>query len=182
MAHVIFPGDTSSLLLLLSLGTSLPMIVGFFLIRPIPLPASEANPPPERRASLSDIPYDGFSRTAGVDGVFHGDTVIYDRVNDSHTPLLSHHAGEESQFVHHDHNASTSNIHSRSVELTISPPPTDRRQRSASRVSGRRSGSRVIEVVQDLKGKALLTSGDFWLLFSILALCMSPFSVVRDCH
>lgn len=33
-----FPGDTSSFLLLLALGTSAPMIIGFFFVRPIPLP------------------------------------------------------------------------------------------------------------------------------------------------
>src|SRR5258708_5592737 len=33
-----FPGDTSSFLLLLALGTSTPMIIGFFFVRPIPLP------------------------------------------------------------------------------------------------------------------------------------------------
>lgn len=38
IAHTVFPGDTSSFLLLLALGTSIPMIVGFFFIRPIPLP------------------------------------------------------------------------------------------------------------------------------------------------
>lgn len=40
LAHF-FPGDTSRLLLILALGTSLPMILGFFFICPIPLLAGE---------------------------------------------------------------------------------------------------------------------------------------------
>lgn len=39
IAHLLSPGDTSSLLLILALGTSIPMTFGFFLVRPIPLPS-----------------------------------------------------------------------------------------------------------------------------------------------
>ncbi|KAG6852616.1 hypothetical protein C0991_010465, partial [Blastosporella zonata] len=45
-----FAGNTSSFLRLLSLGTAIPMIVGFFFIRPIPLPPLET--PEEGRRSL----------------------------------------------------------------------------------------------------------------------------------
>ncbi|GLB43770.1 putative nodulin-like [Lyophyllum shimeji] len=38
VSRVAFPGDTSSFILLLTLGTSIPMILGYFLVRPIPLP------------------------------------------------------------------------------------------------------------------------------------------------
>jgi hypothetical protein len=41
IAHIAFPGDTSSFLSLLAWGTAIPMIVGFFFVRPIPLPPSE---------------------------------------------------------------------------------------------------------------------------------------------
>jgi hypothetical protein len=41
ISHLLFAGNTSALLLLLALGTSLPMIVGFFFVRPIPLPERE---------------------------------------------------------------------------------------------------------------------------------------------
>lgn len=36
-----YRGDTSEFLLLLALGTSFPMVIGFFLVRRIPLPAYE---------------------------------------------------------------------------------------------------------------------------------------------
>ena len=40
IAHVAFPGNTSDFLLILAVGTALPMVLGFFLVRPIPLPHS----------------------------------------------------------------------------------------------------------------------------------------------
>ena len=41
ISHIFFVGSVSPLLLLLSLGTSIPMILGFFFARPIPLPVEE---------------------------------------------------------------------------------------------------------------------------------------------
>ncbi|KAG6816234.1 hypothetical protein H0H87_007561 [Tephrocybe sp. NHM501043] len=43
ISRVEFAGNTSSFLRLLSLGTAIPMIAGFFFVRPIPLPPSEAS-------------------------------------------------------------------------------------------------------------------------------------------
>jgi hypothetical protein len=41
ISHVAFAGNTSSFLRLLAFGTALPMVLGFFLVRPIPLPPVE---------------------------------------------------------------------------------------------------------------------------------------------
>ncbi|KAF9067639.1 major facilitator superfamily domain-containing protein [Rhodocollybia butyracea] len=41
IAHIAFPGNTSSFLFLLSLGTSFPMLVGIFLVHPIPPVSSD---------------------------------------------------------------------------------------------------------------------------------------------
>lgn len=41
IAHLAFPGNTSDFFLVLALGTSLPMVMGFFLVRPIPLPVQD---------------------------------------------------------------------------------------------------------------------------------------------
>jgi hypothetical protein len=38
ISHILFPGNTSDFLLVLTLGTSLPMVLGFFFVRLIPLP------------------------------------------------------------------------------------------------------------------------------------------------
>ncbi|KAG6915674.1 hypothetical protein DXG01_010504 [Tephrocybe rancida] len=48
-----FAGNTSSFLRLLSLGTAIPMIVGFFFVRAIPLPPSEV---PEEEGRSRDQP------------------------------------------------------------------------------------------------------------------------------
>ncbi|EDQ98764.1 uncharacterized protein LACBIDRAFT_192361 [Laccaria bicolor S238N-H82] len=41
ISHLFYAGNTSSFLFLLSMGTAFPMIMGFFLVRPIPLPPSK---------------------------------------------------------------------------------------------------------------------------------------------
>ena len=58
IAHSVFPGNTSDFLLVLAIGTSLPMILGWFFVRPIPLPSpNSANtleggaPAPRRNSS-----------------------------------------------------------------------------------------------------------------------------------
>lgn len=38
IAHAAFPGNTSDFLLVLAIGTALPMALGWFFVRPIPLP------------------------------------------------------------------------------------------------------------------------------------------------
>ncbi|KAG6873598.1 hypothetical protein C0995_013971 [Termitomyces sp. Mi166 len=43
ISRIHFAGNTSSFLGLLALGTSLPMIAGFFFVRPIPLPSSDTS-------------------------------------------------------------------------------------------------------------------------------------------
>ena len=43
ISHIFFVGSPSPLLLTLSLGSSIPMILGFFFARPVPLPEEELN-------------------------------------------------------------------------------------------------------------------------------------------
>ncbi|KAF7331089.1 NmrA domain-containing protein [Mycena venus] len=75
LAHILFPGDTSSLLLLLSLGTALTAIIGFFLVRAIPLSAAEDS-------DHMVVP------TVAAEA----EATIFDHGNDSHTPLLDEEA------------------------------------------------------------------------------------------
>lgn len=42
ISHMLFPGNTSDFLLVLGLGTAIPMIFGFFFVRIIPLPSHRA--------------------------------------------------------------------------------------------------------------------------------------------
>ena len=66
ISHLYFAGGASQLLLLLSLGSSFPMMLGYFFVRPIPLP--EENPNHERYSEASS----------------------YDQYDNGHAPLLDH--------------------------------------------------------------------------------------------
>ena len=72
------------------MGTALPMVMGFFLVRPLPMESSSNTAPisHSRRMSVSDIPHDGFAHSVGVDDVFRGDALVYEHHNDSRTTLL----------------------------------------------------------------------------------------------
>lgn len=193
LAHLFFPGDVGSLLLLLALGTSLPMIGGYFVVRPIPLPDTNNvyEPLPDgiderdveggadcsrrRRTSFADLPHDGFAHVAGVDSVLSEDVLVYEHTDDSHTHLLVNsgrvHPHQDSQFEHEDGDEEAL---SRSVELSVSPPrghasKGSGRKRSLSNRS-RRSHSKVIEVMREVHGKALVKSADFWMLTLMLSL------------
>ncbi|KIJ58855.1 hypothetical protein HYDPIDRAFT_101889 [Hydnomerulius pinastri MD-312] len=61
LAHLLFPGDTSAFLLILALGTAIPMLVGLFIVRPIPLPPSSSS-------ARHDVT-DGRGRGEGKDGL-----------------------------------------------------------------------------------------------------------------
>ena len=67
VSQTFFAGDASQLLLLLSLGSSFPMILGFFFVRPIPLPEKSNRQDCSETSSSS-----------------------YDQRNSSYIPLLNH--------------------------------------------------------------------------------------------
>jgi len=171
IAHVLYPGDTSSFLLLLALGTSLPMVLGFFFVRPMPIPTHNANTSHPRRSNSVQSITDDEIRSS----VFVADAAVYGHLNDSRTNLLHEdhhhlHVDEESEYVHEDHEQQSNLLgNGRPVELAISPTRGERRRRNLS-ATARRSVSHVPEVVQDLHGRTLLASGDFWLLFALLSL------------
>ncbi|KAG1740293.1 major facilitator superfamily domain-containing protein [Suillus lakei] len=90
IASVAFPGDTSALLLVLGLGTAMPMLLGLVIVRQIPLPPA--------------------STTLGIEGGLHGreeyqpipsgDAALFIRENDSNTSLLdpTEHVHEGSNY------------------------------------------------------------------------------------
>jgi hypothetical protein len=69
VTHAFFAGSASPLLLLLSLDSSSPMILGFFFVRPVPLPEEELN-------------RDVYSET---------NSSGYEQLNSSYIPLLDSH-------------------------------------------------------------------------------------------
>ncbi|KAL4067164.1 major facilitator superfamily domain-containing protein [Scleroderma yunnanense] len=57
LAHTFFAGDTSALLNLLALATSIPMLVALFVMRPIPLPSTRPGSMTEAVPSREAIPF-----------------------------------------------------------------------------------------------------------------------------
>jgi len=146
--------------MVLALGTSLPMIVGFFLVRPIPLPQQQGYDIVEDGENECDVPTSSLAH-----------------LNPSH---LLDHDFVEPHHPHYVHRVDPAKPHvdgethhqDRGVELTT--------QQGDSRTSVRaRSLSRgvamALDTLPNVYGKKLWRSGDFWLLFSILSLCRCAF-------
>lgn len=143
------------------------MIMGFFLVRPIPLPPSK-----ERlHADVEDFPDAAISS-----GLAHD--------NSSHTRLLGGDSGDNSNtegevddqgsyYAQHttaaDAGAVLPPYASRSEEddrTLMSSPSGHQRGRSLSFSQGAES----LDGLPNVYGKRLWKSGDFWLLFSILSI------------
>ncbi|THU96907.1 MFS general substrate transporter [Dendrothele bispora CBS 962.96] len=165
IAHLAFPGNTSSFLLVLAIGTSFPMVIGFFFVRPIPLPSSGAI-----QQDYEDIDYAEAEAASLVPSVLN-------HQNSSQTTLLAHDE-ELARGGHHQDPTTPSEEYIPdarvSVELASPTRSQANRSRSRSHIRGRRSFSRtgrpLIEHGPNIFGKALWTSIDFWILFVSLSL------------
>jgi hypothetical protein len=172
ISHILFPGNTSDFLLVLALGTALPMVLGFFFVRPIPLPSHgitsvEDGSPTDYRPLSTSADGDEFPR--------------HMRRSSSSVPLLFHTEGNEEeetrepapQYTAQQHASNphapvlnavelspSASFHTRSRSGTISlpalEPPTEKV------VEGRGV---------DLYRWTLLKSVDFWIMCSSHALC-----------
>ncbi|KAI6106166.1 major facilitator superfamily domain-containing protein [Pisolithus croceorrhizus] len=67
IARILFPGDTSALLLLLSLATSIPMLVALFTMRPVPLPQTYPALKDDVNGEYELLPSEVEPSTAGPD-------------------------------------------------------------------------------------------------------------------
>jgi hypothetical protein len=147
LAHFLFPGNTSSFLLLLSLGTALTTIIGFFLVRPIPLSAAE-----------------GSDHMVVTTVAAEAEATIFDHGNDSHTPLLD----EATDF------SPTEEYYvpdARGIELgPPSRPSAGRSRRTFHSRTVNRSKQQDVFEGPNIYGRALWINPDFWLLFVILSL------------
>lgn len=192
IAHIFYPGDTSEFLLLLAIGTSLPMVWGFFFVRPIPLPHSELT-----HSSLEHGHGHG-QRHARSEST----TRILGRENNSTTHLLKNDhdhdgtqedEGDDSNEAmsasvefhpnshHHHHQAESSDYVVPRSPGAVALSPTrssSNRHRSRSSFSVSRSRSRVrgmgvgigSDGLPNLRGLALAVNRNFWLLFTITSL------------
>ena len=154
ISHLFLAGDTSAFLLLLALGTSLPMIMGIFLIRPIP--------PPAQKNSDLDVSHGQLEDTVSSE---------LDPHNSSHAPLLDYDfaEGEHSNSVHR---IASNNDESYAMEDVPLPQDDENvmAHLSAQRRSFNRDATMTFDQKPNLYGVKLWLSGDFWLLFTILAI------------
>ncbi|TFK35096.1 major facilitator superfamily domain-containing protein [Crucibulum laeve] len=161
ISHVAYAGNTSAFLLLLALGTSVPMLLGIFFVRPIPLPPNEGPNTLEQGARTH-------GRGASASALERDDSqarlLDHDALGDR-TPLAGEDSPPLSGYSQDEH----------ALELSPSSSPEQHRRRSLSS-SSRRSMS-VAEALShgeedtpNIYGRRLFFSGDFWLLFSILSI------------
>ena len=166
ISHWLFAGNTSAFLLLLALGTSCPMIMGFFLVRPIPLPEQEGYEIVEDGEDEPDI-------AASTLAHHHSSTthlLDHDFV-DPHHPHYVPRADPMKPLEDEDDEAYPHHVNG--VERTDNQPSEAQddpglmlRPRSLSR-----GAAMALDTLPNVYGKKLWRSADFWLLFSILSMC-----------
>lgn len=173
ISHVLFPGNTSDFLLVLGLGTALPMVMGFFLVRPIPLPPHQQShivPSSERPsggAAYRRVSFDGAPaavRANSMTRLLSPPPPSGSLVDDYDEPTDGHYTDLRPPLAPASRSSSHARMMSDSVQLT--PSTENLIHRSVSR--GPRVREVVFEKVQegrgvDLHGLHLFKSIDFWI-------------------
>ncbi len=172
ISHVLFPGNASDFLLVLGLGTALPMVLGFFFVRPIPLPSHGIN----TVEAGSSANYRPLSPSADP-GVFqdHGS---------SSTRLVFQSDEDEEADTHESVPLHAPRPHalSDSVEPSSSPGLLNRRHVSTPSPAREPPSEKVAEGRGvDLHRWSLWKSTDFWIVCFIHILCKRLF-MLRRCR
>ena len=167
------------------------MILGFFFVRPIPLPL----PDPSNRVESAIDDDDGYGTS---DGLGPRSPTGYVPANTSHTHLLSTDADddddgepngkpieleEEEPLVptHPSHTTQAASdylVESSSADTFMLSPTraglprhrTGSGRSSSSRRTIRSQGDKALDGTLNIHGKRLFTTGNFWLLFTISSL------------
>ncbi|KAF8580797.1 MFS general substrate transporter [Ramaria rubella] len=174
LAHRLFPGNTSSFLLFLALGTSLPVIVGYFTVRPVPhAERPEANPGIIDRAAVdssSHLLRPGAETDGAGFGEFASSTAIAaahkadDSLDDAFVPITTAAYPELVSAV------DVPRSRSRSMELSPARAFDVGIRASSSRKGASQTNPVALPDEVDRHGKRMLTGWEFWLLFTILSL------------
>lgn len=158
IASVAFPGDISALLLVLAIGTTIPMLLGLVIVRQVPLPPASA------RLGVEG----GLRERDGYQPIPSGEAALFIGNNSSESPLLDSTP---------DHEQQVSNYHvpesSTAVELV-----QDRSISRGSRANRSASCGKSMHDMHDgpnIYGKQLWFTRDFHILFIIMALCELSF-------
>lgn len=166
ISHLFYTGNTSSFLFLLSMGTAFPMIMGFFLVRPIPLPPSKERlhtdiEDPRDAAISSGLAHDDNSHTRLLGGDSDDNLNSDGEADDQGSYYAQYTTAADAGAVLPPY-ASRSEEDDRTLELS---PSRHQHGRSLSLSQGAES----LDELPNVYGKRLWKSGDFWLLFSILS-------------
>ncbi|KAF8531646.1 major facilitator superfamily domain-containing protein [Gautieria morchelliformis] len=177
LARWFFPDNTSSFLLFLSLGTSLPIIIGFLTIRPVPHSERPDAGPGGLTLHSGDDFRDSTSRLLDYDA---NNTVAGERGLNSYARESGGH--EDADISAEAHDGRVTDIHpdvllaetdsqTRSRSIAISPSRGDSgRRASSSQKTVSKTRSLPLPEPVDTHGWRMLTGWEFWVLFCILSI------------
>lgn len=148
LAHTLFPGNTSALLLTLAIGTATPMLMGLLIVKPVPLPTRSNAPSISTIEGYDPIPSNA---TIFIEPQTTLGPVMDTEADSDSTPLLSHEREPTSYRV----------LVPSTIDVDLDPSVCLRPQRNV--------GDR--DVLPDIYGKQLWLSPDFYLLFVIITIC-----------
>ncbi|KAG9095268.1 hypothetical protein FS749_010777 [Ceratobasidium sp. UAMH 11750] len=179
-AHMLFPGDTAALLLVLALGSSAPMLLGFFIVQPVPNPSHalyEAIPAAESQLSVAEE-WDSFSpvgATAEQEAIAHIQRTSRVR-SESRTRRSRSLVREDLPFLIdgvNTYRGRSRNAVRMSLEIPNRPAHNSQeRERSVSMQRDFIDATSIVPEVEpvDIHGMSLFRTSDFWILFGILSL------------
>jgi hypothetical protein len=150
IASLAFPGDTSALLLVLALGTAMPMLLGLVIVRQVPLP------PVSSKLGVEG----GLRGREGYQPIPSNEAAVFIGENGSHAPLLDP-TSEHEQEVSNYHVPESSTA----VELL-----QDRSSSKGSRTTRSVSRGKPVHDGPNIYGKQLWLTPDFYILFVIMSL------------
>jgi hypothetical protein len=168
ISHILFPGNTSDFLLVLCLGTAIPMVFGFFFVRIIPLPshgvtAVEVGSSNEYQPLATSSGSDELQRHNSRSKLLQFQPNMADE-GESREPML-HHTPRTHDDVRHEPLAD-------SVELFSSDYQNRNSSGGISHLTRDPSSEKTVEGRGvNLYRWTLLKSVDFWIMCSMHALC-----------
>ncbi|KAF8341288.1 major facilitator superfamily domain-containing protein [Cantharellus anzutake] len=158
LAHTVFPGDTSNFLLVLALGTSLPMVIGALIVKVVQQPGESGSYAPI--AAEEDLGDE--NSYASVHRRRSGEITVRQRSRSSSSfDLQVPEFGTRLQFP-------ASGAMYQHVDLDDISEAHEVPDVETARNTG--TPSPPNEMILDIYGKELIKTSDFWLIFFILSL------------
>lgn len=196
ISHSLFPGDVSSFLLLLALGTSLPMILGSLVVKPVRTTSLFDEPSAPRISGLGeyqpitahadeeDFPQEDEDLEVGRGGGGrHGDASIPEvHVRTPSPPLavsrdellVGHDTAQQTYVTPSSHEMTLTRSNSReddaindAAALDVKAVMLGSTVRSSSVATAKTLGPEHV----DIYGKHLFATWDFWIIAGILTMC-----------